>query len=403
MKLVFWCSFGIILYTFLGYPIVLVCMAGLAQFWSDLRFALGRRERRCRSAAEPMVTLVIAAHNEAGVIVEKLRNSAALDYPAGRLQILLGCDGCTDRTAALARASGLSNLEVIEYRERSGKPALLNKLVPQARGEILVFSDANTMYHPGAVRSLVRRFDSPGVGAVCGELKLIAPGGEGVGEGLYWKYECFIKIVENRLNMLVGANGAIFSLRKSLYRPLPPGTINDDFLLAMDVRRQGRRVVYDPEAFCYEAPSTLRQEFRRRIRIGSGDLRALKRTWRMLSPAAGRIALAYWSHKIFRWMVPVAMPVAFVAALAAAADPLYAAFAAAGALVGSAGLAGYLLEERQVRIGPLSMLSHFLAMNLALLIGFARDLAGNRAVTWTPTARTLEFKEKRKQAEAVGA
>jgi cellulose synthase/poly-beta-1,6-N-acetylglucosamine synthase-like glycosyltransferase len=402
MKVLFWCSVGVVFYTFLGYPIVLVCMASVAQFWSDIRFALGRRERRRRSTAEPYVTLVIAAHNEAAVIEDKMRNSAALDYPADKLQILVGCDGCTDQTARLARASGVPNARVIDYRDRSGKPALLNKLVPEADGEILVFSDANTMFHPGAVRSLVRRFNSSRVGAVCGELKLVSADGRTVSEGLYWKYECFIKILENRLDMLVGANGAIFGLRKSLYRPLPPGTINDDFLLAMDVRRQDRTVVYDPEAFCHEEPSSMRQEFRRRIRIGSGDLRALRQTWRMLSPARGRVALAYWSHKIFRWMVPFALPVAFVAALASAGDPIYGGFAALGALIGLAGVAGYFLEERQLRIGALSVLSHFLAMNLALLIGFLKDLTGNRAVTWTPTARRLDMKEEEEQVEAVG-
>lgn len=403
MKFIFWCSVGVVLYTFIIYPIVLVLLASLSQFSSDLRFAYGRRDRRRLAAYLPKVSLVIAAHNEADVIGEKMKNSAALDYPKDKLQILVGCDGCSDDTAAQALASGLPNLKVLDYAERSGKPATLNRLVPEADGDILLFSDANSLFSPGSVRSIVRRFTSPDVGAVCGELRLIAPDGKRASEGLYWKYECFLKILESRLNMLVGANGAIFAVRRTLYRALPPGTINDDFLLAMDVRRQGHRVVYDPEACCYEETSTIQQEFRRRIRIGSGDLRALKQTWQMLIPTTGRVALAYWSHKVCRWLVPIALPIAFIASVSLAHDPIYRIFAIFGALMAVLGVAGFLLEKRKLRVGPLSIVSHFLAMNLALIIGFTKDLVGNRSVTWTPTARTLRLKKEPEKAEAARA
>jgi cellulose synthase/poly-beta-1,6-N-acetylglucosamine synthase-like glycosyltransferase len=403
MKAVFWCSVGVVLYTFVIYPLLLVLLASLSQFWSDLRFAYGRDNRRRIAVGEPKVSLVIAAHNEEAVIGEKMRNSAVLDYPKDRLQILVGCDGCSDNTAELARASMLWNLKVIDYGNRSGKPAMLNKLVPEADGDILLFSDANTLFSTGSIRSIVRRFTSPEVGAVCGELRLMTPGGKPASEGLYWRYECFLKILESRLNMLVGANGAIFAIRRSLYRPLPPTTINDDFLLAMDIRRQGYQVVYDPEACCYEETSNIQQEFRRRVRIGSGDLRALKETWRMLSPTAGRVALAYWSHKICRWLVPFAMPAAFVSAVFLSHELLYFGFAILGLVLAGAGVIGYVLEQRKQRIGPLSMMAHFLAMNLALMIGFMKDLAGDRAVTWTPTARDLTLNEEAEKVDVAGA
>lgn len=399
MKLIFWMSVSVVLYTFLVYPLVLVVLASLFQLSSDLRFALGRGNRRGVPVSDPLVSMIIPAHNEAGIIAGKMRNCAELDYPKSRLEILVGCDGCTDDTVERIRESCHSNVRIFDSAERSGKPAMLNRLVPEARGEILLFSDANTLYNPESVRSLVRRFAAPGVGAVCGELKLLAPDGKTATEGLYWRYECFLKILESRLNMLVGANGAIFAIRRDLYRPLPAGTINDDFLIAMDIRRQGFSVVYDPEANAFEETSTVQQEFRRRIRIGSGDLRALRQTWTMLSPLAGSVALSYWSHKICRWLVPLALITSFVSAVWLSRDVFYLGCALLGLLlVASAGF-GYFLQVNERRPGVFGVPCHFLAMNLALLIGFAQDLFGSRTGVWAPTARIQKIERESSKAD----
>lgn len=388
MKLAFWISVGVIAYTFFIYPLVLLVLAGLNQFRSDLRFALGRGERRnFRSPELPYVSLVIAAHNEGAVIAEKMQNCAALQYPADRLEILVACDGCSDDTVHQARIAGLPNARIFDYRERSGKPALLNRVVPEATGDILIFSDANTMYTPQSVASMVKRFVNPNVGAVCGELKLQSHDGKPKAEGAYWRYECFLKILESRLNMLVGANGAIFAIRRGLYRPLPPRTINDDFLIAMRIRETGMRVVYDPEACAFEETAPMRQEFRRRVRIGSGDARALRQTWQMLIPSAGLIALSYWSHKIFRWLVPFALVSCFITATALAREPFYLGCALLGLVLAGAAAVGYELEGRRRPIRLLHLPSHFLVMNLALMVGFLKDLLGERSGVWAPTQR----------------
>ena len=388
MKITFWISVGIICYTFFVYPGVLILLAGLNQFLSDLRFALGRGDRRkFPSHGIPVVSVIIAAHNEEAVIAEKMRNCRDLEYPVDRLEILVGCDCCSDGTVAEINAAGLPNVRVFDYRERSGKPAMLNRLVPEARGEILVFSDANTMFTPGSVMSMVRRFRNPQVGAVSGELRLLSHDGKPQAEGAYWRYECFLKILESRLNMLVGANGAIFAIRSELYRPLPPRTINDDFLIAMRIRSEGNRVVYDPEATAYEETVPIRQEFNRRVRIGSGDLRALRQTWRMLLPTAGAIALSYWSHKICRWLVPFALVAAGISAIALYRDWFYLACALSGILLASAGAAGYILESRLRPARFLHVPCHFFATNLGLMVGFLKDLLGNRTSVWVPTQR----------------
>lgn len=389
MKLLFWISVGLIAYTFFIYPVLLAILSGLAQLARDLRYAVAHTDRRRRNPGEPpTVSFIVAAHNEEAVIAAKMRNCAALDYSAGRLEILVGCDGCTDRTVELARSAGLPNARVFAF-ERSGKPATLNRLAERATGDILVFSDANTMYRPEAVRSLVRHFGQEEVGAACGEVRLSSPTGEPLSEGVYWRYECVLKFLEGRLNMLVGANGAIFAMRRRLFRPLPPRTINDDFLMAMNVRSGGHRVVYDPAAVAYEdAAEDFRQEFRRRVRIGRGNLRALRHTWKLLSPAAGLVALSYWSHKIFRWVVPFAILTSVAAALWLAREPFFAVSGGLGLLFILAAGLGYFRQGESSPSPLIRFPCYFLLMNTALLVGFIRDAVEGRDALWSPTARS---------------
>lgn len=390
MKLIFWISAGLILYAYVVYPLLLVLLASLRQVWDDLSFALTRRNRRqqANTSSVAPVSLVIAAHNEESVIVEKMRNCAELDYPPERLEILVGCDACSDGTPELARQAAAPNTRIFEFPQRSGKPAMLNRLVPEARGEIVVFSDANTMLDPAAVRLLVRHFRNPRVGCVCGELRLASPSGGPRSEGLYWRFETFLKFLESRLNLLLGANGAVFAIRRDLFVPLPPQGIIDDFLVAMRIRAQGYRLVYDPEAVgLEEAAGSLDHEFRRRVRIGAGNFHALRFTWRLLSPTAGPIAFSYWSHKICRWLVPFALPVAFAAALALAREPFYAASVAVGSAVVLLALLGHRLERQRVHRSICSVPYYFVSMNVALLLGFVRFLNGRQTAVWSRTVR----------------
>ena len=163
MKILFWISAGMVLYTYVGYPFLLLVVASLRQAFSDFRFALRGGQRRLRWTGEclPSVSLVFSAYNEAAVIEAKMRNCAELDYPPEQLEILVGCDGCTDRTAELARAARLPNARILEYSERSGKLEVLNRVMREAQGEIVVFSDANTLLDTAAVRSLLRHFSNP--------------------------------------------------------------------------------------------------------------------------------------------------------------------------------------------------------------------------------------------------
>lgn len=389
MKILFWASIALVVYTYAAYPCLLILLASIHQILRDVRFAFGRRERRCVVPDQlPSVSLIFSAYNEESVIEEKLLNCAELEYPASRLEILAGCDGCTDRTAALANAAGVSNTRIFDYSARRGKPVVLNELVARAAGDIVVFSDANTMLSKDAVTRLVRHFADPDLGCVSGELTFTAVANGARTEGIYWRYEVFLKFLESRLNMLVGANGGLFAIRRNLFSPVPGHGIIDDFLIAMAIRAQGYRVIYDPEAMATEqTAATVGEEFRRRVRIGAGNFHALRYTWRLLSPMAGLLALAYWSHKVLRWSVPFALISAFSAALVLAGEPFYGLSAVAALALCAMALVGYRLEGRQIRIAWLAVPYYFLSMNLALALGFLRCITGRQMLVWARTPR----------------
>jgi cellulose synthase/poly-beta-1,6-N-acetylglucosamine synthase-like glycosyltransferase len=387
----FWLCLAEVAYTFVGYPIVLILAGAMSQVLRDIRYALRRHERRPRvkEAALPGVSLVFAAHNEAPVIADKMKNCAALDYPKELLEIVIGCDACDDGTPEAAQAYGLSNVRVEDYRERSGKPGVLNKTIPAARHEIVVLSDANTMLDPDAVLLLARHFSDPQVGCVCGELRFTTREGAVKSEGAYWRYEQILKFFESRMNMMVGANGGVFAIRRDLFEPLPKFAIIDDFLIAMQIRGRGYKVIYDPQAVAYEETGAdARLEFQRRIRIGAGAYHAMRYTWPMLLPTAGSVCFSYWSHKVLRWVAPFALALALICAIALSFRPFYLVCALVG--LAAAGLAWYGHREEigGRKIGGLFAIPYyFLSMNLALMFGFFRFVSGAQTSIWRRTAR----------------
>jgi len=348
---------------------------------------LGKELAPLSDAELPAVTMLVAAHNEESVIREKIANSLAIDYPADRFRVVIASDGSRDATNALVAGCGDPRIQLIAYPQRRGKIATLNATIPQLTDEILVMSDANTMYAPDAVRALVRHFREPGVGCVCGELLLESPEGGASGEGIYWRYETWLKRMESRLGFLLGATGGIFALRRSLFRQLPSGTIVEDFVTAMKVLEEGHRVCYEPAARATEttAPS-MQEEMRRKCRIGAGGFQAIALTAAMLNPLRGLPALGYWSHKIVRWCVPFFLLGMLVASLALAAEPFYLFALGAQLLAYGIGLQGLL--PRPIDHPLLRPARYFFVMNLALLIGFIRFVRGTQRVTWEQAQRS---------------
>src|SRR5215468_9142526 len=300
-KALFWLSLALILYVYVGYPVLLFALGSMRD-----RFA--RRRPRPRSVRFPRVSLIVSAYNEEDVIREKIVNSLALEYPRERLEIIVASDGSADRTAAIAAEYAREGIRLRHFPTRRGKNATLNDVVPQARGDIIVFTDANGKYQPDALTRLVQHFGDPKVGCVCGELIYLSADDNVVAKGynVYWRYDQQLKRLESRLACLLGANGSIFAIRKKLYQPLA-GFVSNDMVLPIQVAARGYDVVYEPGAISREAGSKdAAEELGRRSRIvGRGILGV-----RVVLPDVlrGRRWLLLWellSRKFLRYCTPV--------------------------------------------------------------------------------------------------
>jgi cellulose synthase/poly-beta-1,6-N-acetylglucosamine synthase-like glycosyltransferase len=381
---VFWVSVSVVLYAYFLYPLILFCCYAVAQLRSDLRYLPVRRDRRTPSLAPeelPGVSFLIPVYNEQQHLINKLGNLRQVDYPPDKLQIVFVSDGSTDRTNEILKSVTDSNIETFVLPRRAGKATALNHAAARARHDILVFSDGSTLFAPDAVRRLARHFADSSVGAVCGALQFQAGVESRQTEGVYWKYESMLRLMEARLGATLTASGAIYALRRKAYVPLAADTVLDDFVIPMNVRKAGYRVLYDPEAMATDvAASTVAGEFARRVRIAVGSFRAFWDLARVPLDASTRFA--FYSHKVLRWTVPWFLIALLGSNAFLAFRPFYNIFFLLQlAFYLWAGL-GFLLRDR-VRRFRFGLLGYFLlAMNLAFLVGFARSLLSRKEVVW---------------------
>jgi cellulose synthase/poly-beta-1,6-N-acetylglucosamine synthase-like glycosyltransferase len=375
----FWAAAVLLAQTYFLYPLWLLLLARLKR---------GERDPAPpRPRVWPTVSLVVAAHDEAECIEEKLRNSLALDYPPDRLEVLIGSDGSTDATDRIVATYADPRVH-LSTAPRAGKTSVLNRCIPDARGDIVVLSDANTRIEAGALKALLPHFEDPSVGAVCGRLQLYNPTRAEYEESAYWRYECWLKAMEGKQGAVVGANGGLYAIRRELYTELPPSTIVDDFVIALRLLDQGYRVLYEPQALASEETTEdYGREFGRRARIAAGNFQSLGLVPGLLSPFRGFPAFAFWSHKVLRWCAPALMLLALLANVALLDEPFYRFTMAAQ--VGFYGLA----VLGSVAVGPAlvrraaGIAYYFVAMNLAIAVGFWRFLRNSQAAAWERTAR----------------
>ncbi len=391
--IVFWASAAGVLYTYFGYPLLLGGIAGLHQWRSDWRFVSGAGSRRAAQRTPttlPRVAVIVAAFNEERDIADRVRNLLAQDYPADRLRIFIGSDGSSDRTAAIVREIGHPAVHLADFTQNRGKASVLNDLVALADEDILVLTDANTVFKNDAVRTLVRHFDDPDVGCVCGELRLVRAGDTGDNQDhVYWRYERMLKYHESRIGGLLGANGGVYALRRNDYAAVPANTIVDDFWISMQVVERGLRCVYDPEAIATEAvPEHISDEFGRRVRIGTGNYQSLVRFVGLLNPARGvAVAFTFFSHKVLRWLAPHLMVLALASGAILAARPLYAGMLAVQLVFYALSWIGWRLARSGNAPKVLRLPLFFTSMNIGLLVGFYRFTKGAGSGAWTRTAR----------------
>lgn len=379
LRLGWWLAAGVIGWTYAGFPAVLLLRARL------------RPAPVAAADIEPAVSLLIAAHDEAAVIGARLDNALDLDYPTGHLEIIVASDGSTDGTEAIVEGYASRGVKLIAL-PRSGKAAALEAAVAAATGEILVFSDANSLFEPGALRALVRPFADPAVGGVAGDQRYAADDDrlEGRGERSYWDIDRQLKVAESRAGNAVSATGAIHAIRASLAGPIPRG-VTDDFAISTSVIDQGARLVFVPDAVAWERVTpTDADEFARKVRIMTRGLHGVVVRRRLLDPRrSGFYAIQLLTHKLLRRLMFAPLLV-----LALASPLLWRQGApyrlATLGQVAAYGLAvtGLVARERPVgRSRPAALASFFVVANAAAARATWNLVRGRRIDRWDPTDR----------------
>jgi cellulose synthase/poly-beta-1,6-N-acetylglucosamine synthase-like glycosyltransferase len=384
-KWAFWISLGLVLYAYALYPLLLafVCRAARCRRRNLTADLSGVSARPGAAADWPTVSLLVPAYNERPRLAAKLRNLEQMDYPDNRIEVIFVSDGSTDGTDQVLGAVERPRFRFYRQERRQGKPSAVNRAAAASRGEILVFSDAATLFAPDAVRRLAGHFSDPRVGAVCGALEFARSEESAATEGVYWRYETALRRMEGKLGATLTASGAIYAVRRAAFRPLEPDTILEDFLVPMTARRLGYRVVYDPAARATDtAPETVHGEFARRVRLAAGSFRALVPLARAAATSPS-VLWAFVSHKLLRWLAPLFLVAIALASAALAGRPFYAVALALQAAFYLWALAGLAFRERLAKV-RFALVGYFLvAMNLAFLMGLGRLVAGRQPVAWT--------------------
>ncbi|MFL6257461.1 MAG: glycosyltransferase family 2 protein [Pyrinomonadaceae bacterium] len=380
-EILFWASACALLYAYAGYPLLVWAVARL-------------RPRPVRRAAcEPTVSVVITAYNEERDLAAKLENTLQLDYDHAKLEVIVASDCSNDRTDEIARGFAARGVRLHRQAERLGKTAAQNAAVELARGEVILFSDATTLYQRDVLRALVPNFADPSVGCVAGHLVYVDPARTGTGAGArsYWGYETFLRRQESRAGSLIGAPGALYAVRRAAYVPLYHEACSD-FIIATKMVEQGLRAVYEPAAVCTEETNRRPgREMSMRVRVIAQTLTDLWRHRALFNPLRGGFySVQLVSHKVMRYLVPLFL--ACILAASAALAPgsrFYAVLLAGQLLFYAAALAGWLLGRAGVRSRPLALPAYFVLANVACVLAFYKFLRGERFARWD-TAREAE-------------
>jgi cellulose synthase/poly-beta-1,6-N-acetylglucosamine synthase-like glycosyltransferase len=303
---IFWMALACTAYVYAGYPLLLLAW----QWWE--------RQPVRKRYHEPSVSLVIAMHNERNHVQPKMENCFELDYPPGKLQVIVSLDAPTDDTEALVREYADKGVEVVCSSVHLGKAEALNSGVAIATGEIVLFADSRQMFDKKAIRELVANFADASVGAASGELVLLDEQGKETSDaaGAYWRYEKGLRGMESVIHSVPGATGAIYAIRRELFTPLLMGTILDDVVIPMRIVLAGKRVVFDPAARAYEVASrNASSEYERKIRTLAGNYQLIVQMPALLAPWRNRIFVQFVSHKLGRLLVPYCLVALFISNL----------------------------------------------------------------------------------------
>lgn len=378
-EVLFWLSVLAVAYTYVGYPL-LVFIASLVS---------PRKVKRVDSVF-PSVTVIITAYNEERDLAAKIDNTLALDYPKDKIEILVASDCSTDGTEDIVRSFASRDVRLHRQTQRLGKTAAQNAAVELARGDILLFSDATTLYQPDVLRVMVPNFADAEIGCVAGRLIYVNPTASSVGHGAqsYWGYETFLKRHESRFSSLIGVSGCLYAVRRSAYVPLNPEACSD-FIIATKMVEQGLRTIYEPMALCTEKTNDrTNRELPMRVRVIAQTYTDLWRHRGMMNPRrTGFYALQLLSHKVMRYLMPAFLiAILLASAVLARGSTFYLVLFAGQIAFYALAFAGWLLERAGKRSRLLALPHYFVLANLASLLAFNKFLRGERYAYWE-TAR----------------
>jgi len=389
MKVIFWISIFIIVYTFLGYGIILYLLVKLR------RLVKGKRLIPAVDYDSlPTCTLIVAAYNEEGFISEKIANTLALRYPDGKLKLLFVTDGSDDSTPEII--SKYHEIRLLHVTQRNGKIAAVHRAVKEVSTDVIVFTDANTFLNIDALINICRHYTDPKVGAVAGEKRVIMDAqadASAAGEGFYWKYESTLKKWDSELYSVVGAAGELFSVRRNLYQPVSEDSILDDFMISMRIAEQGYRIIYEPDAYATETASeNVKEELKRKVRIAAGGIQSviwLKGLFNIFK--YGILSFQYISHRVLRWTItPFLLILVFILNILLAVqteEMLYLILLGAQVSFYVMAWLGYILEKKHLRIKILFIPYYFCVMNYAVLAGIVRFFRKQQSASWEKAKR----------------
>jgi poly-beta-1,6-N-acetyl-D-glucosamine synthase len=388
IKVLFWFCFFIVFYTYIGYGLLIWAL-------NRLKSAFGQTKTNGSTVVfEPPVALVIAAYNEEDYIEDKIQNTLALNYPEGRLAVYFVTDGSDDNTPGIVK--NYPQFTLLHLPGRSGKAAAMNRAMGFVKEPYVVFCDANTQLNTECIREMVRFYADPAVGAVAGEKKIYQPANSraaSAGEGIYWKYESFLKKQDAAFYSVVGAAGELFSVQTALYQPIEEGILIEDFVLSMRIAQQGYLVKYAPAAYAMESSSaSIKDEQKRKIRISAGGFQAMYMLKDLLNFFKyGRLSFQYISHRVLRWAVtPVCLilllPLNIILALNYGGI-VYDFLLVMQLFFYLCGLLGWFFANKNIKVKALYIPYYFLFMNVSVFWGFKRFLKGQQSVLWEKAAR----------------
>ncbi len=384
-EIIFWICLFIVFYAFLGYGLVLFFLVKVKQMLSTSR-------RAASIGFQPEVSLVIPCYNEADIIRDKVLNSLDLDYNKQKLELFFITDGSTDDFREVLME--FPEVTLLHEDRRGGKTAAENRAMNWITTPVVIFSDANTLLNQDAVKNIVRHFEREDVGCVSGEKRVLSDEKDtasAAGEGIYWKYESFLKKLDSELYSAVGAAGELVAFRTSLYEDLPEDTILDDFMQSMLIAAKGYKIIYEPEAYALETGSaSVAEELKRKIRISAGGWQSMKRLWDKITPFNQPLLyFQYLSHRVLRWTVtPFLLIFVFILNFFLLdLGWVYPLFLTGQIIFYLAAALGYFLENRQIRMKLLFVPYYFCVMNYAVVAGLIRFLKGGQKGTWEKAKR----------------